>query len=262
MALVVLWIWSHKLISLIQDILKRVQNSRLKYCPTSYWCENTMSKSDTGKKGLFGVALATCCSIWVESTIRGCQSGKRKQEPGGRNEVEAMQYCLLSRLCGFLNFLNYVTTEACLPRDGTTHSGQIPPASILIQENAPQTFWEANLKETVPQLTFPLSRSPYVCQADKTQPSRTMFPLTMWSWEWNPRPNIKFFYALLFFKSILLVHIYVHSMYVWVRDACVWGVHIEDRTTMGVFLRNVVYLIETDILIGQELSNYARLAWQ
>lgn len=52
-------------------------------------------------------------------------------------------------------------------------------------------------------------------------------------------------------------------MYVWVRDACVWGVRIEDRTTMGnIFLMNVVYLIETDILIGQELSNYARLAWQ
>lgn len=217
MALVVLWIWSHKLISLIQDILNGVQNSRLKYCLSSYWCENTMSKSDTGKKGLFGVALATCCSIWVESTIRGCQSGKWKQEPGGRNEVEAIQCCLLSRLCGFLNFLNYVTSEACLPRDGTTHSGQIPPASILIQENAPQTFWEANLKETVPQLTFPLSRSPYVCQAVKTQPSRTMFPLTMWPWEWNPRPNIKFFYAF-FLINFACTHIC--ALYVCLSKGC------------------------------------------
>lgn len=153
-------------------------------------------------------------------------------------------------------------TDACLPRDSTTHSGHIPPASILIQENAPQMFWEANLKETVPQLTFPLSRSPYVCQADKTWPSETMFPLTMWPREWNPRPNIKFFHALLFFKSILLVRIYVHSMYVCTGDACVWGVHIEDRTAMGVILRNVVYLIKTDTCIGQKLSNYARLACQ
>lgn len=87
-----------------------------------------------------------------------------------------------------------------------------------------------------------------MCASWQNSTQQEMSPLTMWSWEWNPRPNIKFFYALLFFKSILLVRIYVHSMYVWVRDACVWGVHIEDRTTMGTFSLARSYPIMLDWL--------------
>lgn len=98
--------------------------------------------------------------IWL--TRYRLSTGEAKSGTWVRNldsgtDAETTQECwLLATLCGLLSLLNY-TTQGLLPRGGTILSEQGPLRSIIIQENAPQNCKMGSLKETIPELTFPLS---------------------------------------------------------------------------------------------------------
>lgn len=76
------------------------------------------------------------------------------QGPGAGADAEALEgYCLPFALHGLLILLSYATQDY-LPRGGTKHSRLGPAILVIKQENALQTFQQANHTVASSQLRF------------------------------------------------------------------------------------------------------------
>jgi hypothetical protein len=73
-------------------------------------------------------------------------------------DAEAIEGCCLLACSSWLLSLLSYRTQDHQPRDGTTHSEQDLPTSIINQENALQAFSQANLREAFSPLKLLLPR--------------------------------------------------------------------------------------------------------
>jgi hypothetical protein len=97
-----------------------------------------MTQSNLGTKGLFFILQFIAAhgkTVWP-----GTQSMNLEAKTGAETIEEC---CLLGCSHGLLNLFFFPTTQAHMPRGGTTHSGLDPPTSIINQENSTQTCLRA-----------------------------------------------------------------------------------------------------------------------
>jgi hypothetical protein len=123
--------------------------------------QNTMTQSNLGRKGLFGLHIPAC-SLLREAKIR---TQSRKLEAGTEAAV-IEEYCILACSSWLVQLVSY-TTQDHLLRGSTTYRGLGPPGSRNNQENVLDLPIHNLIAFS--QLRFCFSFDPSLCQTDKTR---------------------------------------------------------------------------------------------